>query len=229
MLAPRFYKLGISFKGAPKINDDIFVGRESEMADLIGWLLPTLSKQNIVVISGLGGMGKTQLSIHFANRHRDKYSSIIWLNAKDENTLKTGLAALASRILGRKEREVLGNPPDEDQAVQFSRQWLSESDNKEWLVIFDNYDDPRMPGIKSSTGYDIRKFFPDRDQGSILITTRSSRIDFGGRKIRLRKIEDLEQSLAILANVSGRETKRGEYFTSCSFNLSNIHGNRCRC
>lgn len=84
-----------------------------------------------------------------------------------ENTLKTGLAALASRILGRKEREVFGNPPDVDQAVQFSRQWLSESDNKEWLVIFDNYDDPRMPGIESSTGYDIRKFFPDQEIGGL--------------------------------------------------------------
>ncbi|RDW91132.1 hypothetical protein BP5796_02297 [Coleophoma crateriformis] len=177
--ASRNYKLGISLSGAPQIDDDIFVGREQELDQLQEWLAPTPSRQNRVVVSGLGGMGKTQLSIHFAKQHHDQYSSIIWLNAKDENTIRAGLVALASRILGGTERDVLVKHLDEDQAVRFSRQWLSESDNKEWLVIFDNYDDPRIPGIKSSTGYDIRPFFPDRDQGSILITTRSSRLSFG--------------------------------------------------
>ncbi|RDW58022.1 hypothetical protein BP6252_13433 [Coleophoma cylindrospora] len=209
--ASRNYKLGISLSGAPQIDDDTFVGREQELAQLQEWLAPTPLKQNVVVVWGLGGMGKTQLSIHFAKQHHDQYSSIIWLNAKDENAIRAGLVALASRILGGTERQDLLKHLDEDQAIRFSRQWLSESDNKEWLVIFDNYDDPRIPGIKSTTGYDIRPFLPDRDQGSILITTRSSRLNFGGKKIWLRKIKDLQQSLAILANVSGRETQKGEY------------------
>jgi hypothetical protein len=200
----------MSLRGAPQIHDDIFVGREPEIARLEKWLLPTPTKQNIVVLYGLGGMGKTQLSIHFAKQFHKRYSSVIWLNAKDEITLRAGLKELASRILAEMDREASGSQLEEDQAVVLSRRWLSEPDNKKWLVIFDNYDDPCVPGIRSSTGYDIRQFFPDRDQGSILITTRSSRINFGWQKIPLRKIEDLEQNLAILANVSGRETKGGK-------------------
>jgi len=38
---------------------------------------------------GLGGMGKTQLSIYFAGRFADTYS-LFWLNAKDESTPKPG-------------------------------------------------------------------------------------------------------------------------------------------
>jgi hypothetical protein len=64
--------------------------------------------------------------------------------------------------------------------------------------VYDNYDDPRLPGMDSSTGYDIRTYFPQRTQGSILITTRSSRLPFA-KQVRLKKLEDIEQSLAILA------------------------------
>lgn len=116
--------------------------------------------------------------------------------------------ALASRILGRVERQAAVGQ-EEDEAVRYIRQWLSEPDNKEWLVIFDNYDDPRLPGIQSATGYDIRDFFPFKSQGSILITTRSSRINFG-KQVRLSKLTDLCQSLAILASQSARDTENGK-------------------
>jgi hypothetical protein len=46
------------------------------------------------------------------------------------------------------------------------------------LVIFENYDDPCLPGIWLSTGYDIRSYIPTRSQGSIIITSRSSRLTF---------------------------------------------------
>ena len=68
--------------------------------------------------------------------------------------------------------------------------------------MFDNYDDPQLPGIRSSTDYDIRTFFPYSTQGSVLITTRSARIAFA-RPMRLNKFDDLDQSLAVLARRSG--------------------------
>jgi hypothetical protein len=75
-------------------------------------------------------------------------------------------------------------------------------------MVYDNYDDPQMPGIESRTGYNIRHFFPERTHGSILITTRSSRLTFA-KPLRLLQLEDIHQSLAILANRSGRETEEG--------------------
>ena len=44
------------------------------------WLAPRLKHQNVVALCGLGGMGKTQLSIHFTGRFVDTYSSILRFN-----------------------------------------------------------------------------------------------------------------------------------------------------
>ena len=63
-----------------------------------------------------------------------------------------------------------------EQAIQLIRQWLSETENKTWLLMFDNYDDSQFFGIRSSTDYDIRTFFFYFTQGSILITIRFFRM-----------------------------------------------------
>ena len=98
---------------------------------------------------------------------------------------------------------------EEERMVRRAREWLSQRDNGGWLLVYDNYDDPRLPGIQSSTGYDIRDFFPHRAQGSILITTRSPRITFA-KQLRLQKLDNVDQSLAILATRSGRRINEGE-------------------
>jgi hypothetical protein len=183
------------------------------------WLSPTSSIRNVVVMSGLGGMGKSQLSIHYAKRCHLLYSSIIWVDAKDEPTLKAGLLGLASRLMNDTRPEIPVEPADEEQAVQYVRQWLSESDNRKWLIIYDNYDDPDLPGIPNPAGYDIQRFFPYREHGSILITTRSPGITFG-KALPLPKLRDIHQSLAILSNRSGRKTEGGEQIYLTDFNIS---------
>jgi NB-ARC domain len=203
--APPNYELGLSLSGAPQIDDSMFVGRDAQVTQMEEWLSPTSSVQNVVVISGLGGIGKTQLCIHYAKRYHHLYSSIIWLNAKDESTLKAGLVSLASRIMN------VVKLADEEQAVHYVRRWLSESENKKWLIIYDNFEDPYLPEIPNPAGYDIQLFFPYREHGSILITTRSSQIKFGNLKVLpLEKLKDPHQRLAILSKRSGRKTEGGE-------------------
>jgi hypothetical protein len=66
---------------------------------------------------------------------------------------------------------------EEDRTVQQMWQWFSRLDNDGWPVVYDNYDNPLVPGIASTTNYDIRDYFPYREHGSILITTRSPRLE----------------------------------------------------
>lgn len=185
----------------------------------------------MVAISGLGGIGKTQLSLRFARQYHQRYSAVIWLNASNDVTLKAGYVSLAQQIRrhdkqheGRQD-EVM-EQMDEEQTVQVVRQWLSKAKNKTWLLILDNYDDPQLPGIRSSTEYDIRTYFPYSTQGSILITTRSSRIIFA-KIVRLGKFNDLDQSLAVLAQRSGRQTQGGKYIGSLNINVNNIPDDIC--
>jgi hypothetical protein len=205
------YSFGLNLGLAPLIEDGTFVGREIELKQLQDWLSLRLAppSQSIVTIVGTGGLGKTQLSLAFAKQYHDKYSSVFWLNARDEVSLKQSFAALWQIVFGAVQSSSIGRATEEDYKVQQIRQWLSHYDNCKWLLLFDNYDDPNLPGLRSSTGYDIRQYFPHKSQGSILITTRSHRLTFA-KPLQLRKLDDLEQSLTILSNRSCRNIRVGK-------------------
>jgi hypothetical protein len=173
------------------------------------WLAPHPNRQNVVALCGLGGIGKTQLSIQFATRFGEAYSFVFWFNAKDENTMKASLVTLARQLVDNHTSSSVTNPQEEDRVANQALQWLSQAANNRWLLVYDNYDDPHLPGNPSSTGYDIRKFFPHRTHGSILITTRSPRITFA-KQLPLRKLDNIEQSLKLLAVRSGREVDGGK-------------------
>lgn len=80
------YSFGINLCGAPQIDKSAFIGRKSEMASICERLVPKegISTQRVLVLSGLGGMGKTQLSIEFAKRYQESFDTIYWMNAKSE-------------------------------------------------------------------------------------------------------------------------------------------------
>ena len=89
----------------------------------------------MVAIFGLGGMGKTQLSLHFARQDHQRYSAVIWLNASSEVTLKTAYMSLAQRIQRHNKQREAGQSEvivqlKEKQAIQLVRQWLSQAENK---------------------------------------------------------------------------------------------------
>lgn len=218
---PPNYDFGIQLGHAPQIDEDNFIGRESELEQLQTWLAPHTGRQNLVALSGLGGMGKTQLSIHMIQRSGSQYSSVFWLNAKDENTLKAGLTALAVQVAEIPASSTIADVHEEERLVQQARQWLSQRGNDKWLVVYDNYDDPCLPGIESSTGYDIRRYFPPRAQGSTLITTRSPRLPFG-KQLQLQKLDNIEQSLAILVARSGRKVVRGKIESANEEAIANL-------
>jgi hypothetical protein len=93
------------------------------------------------------------------------------VNAKDETILRQNMADLSEIIFHDSTTAAAQSINNEKLKVDKVRRWLSEPENDQWLLIFDNYDDPHLPGIRSPTGYDIRSFFPTRSQGSIMITS----------------------------------------------------------
>jgi len=82
--------------------------------------------------------------------------------------------------------------------------WLSLPHNIRWLLIYDNYDNPKLPGTTDPMAIDVRKFLPESYQGSIIITTRSSEVRIG-HSIQIRKLGDVRDSLELLSTVSRRE------------------------
>lgn len=140
----------------------------------------------------MGGIGKAQLSLAYAKRHLNAYSSVFWLNADSKVTLQGSLRKLAGRIL----------PPetvkrfDNDRLWLEISKWLCELDNHRWLLIFDNYDNP--------SEFDIAQHYPAVAHGSIIVTTRVPR-EVNGSKLDLVPLRKEEDSLQVLSTRSGRK------------------------
>jgi hypothetical protein len=171
-----------------------FVGRETELQEMKNILQPKSNSpdRRVLILGGMGGIGKTQLAINYAKQHRDSYSSIFWLNATSEVTLNSSLRVVANRIL----LPATVGKLDDDQLRIEVLNWLSELENFRWLLVLDNHDDP--------DGYKIQEYFPFVAHGSIIITTRlPDRLT--GKKIKVRSMKKEEDSIRILATRSGRE------------------------
>jgi hypothetical protein len=71
-------------------------------------------------------------------------------------------------------------------------------------MIYDNYDNLKLLSNADPAAVDICKFLPESYQGSVIITTRSSQVKIG-HLIRIRKLENIHDSLKILSNTSRQE------------------------
>ena len=97
----------------------------------------------------LGGIGKTQLALKYADTHRQRYPcKMFFLSARSEATFN----ADSSRIC-----EVLQLSDGSDPLRQFKK-WLSRRENAEWLLILNNADD--LGSIRPT------KFFPKNRVGT---------------------------------------------------------------
>ena len=104
-----------------------------------------------VVLYGLGGIGKTQLAIAYAKRHKDNYSAIFWLNIKDEDSLKQSFARVVRQILREHPSARWLSSVDIknlDEVIDALKAWQSLPYNTRWLMIYDNYDNPRLASNK---------------------------------------------------------------------------------
>ncbi|KAI5920957.1 hypothetical protein F4810DRAFT_680379 [Camillea tinctor] len=194
-LADRF-SVTFSLSEAPEIQH--FVARERELAEMRRTLSSDGSRR-VVLLHGLGGIGKTQLAVAYIKRYRDEYSAIFWFNIKDEASIQRSFIKVAKQILNQhadaSRLSTLNLQQNHEEVVEAVKAWLSLPNNTRWLLVYDNYDD---------TEIDIERFLPMAYQGSIIITTRLSQLNLG-HPVRIRKLETLHDSLEILSTTSGRD------------------------
>ncbi|KAK5310609.1 hypothetical protein LTR93_011989 [Exophiala xenobiotica] len=155
-----------------------------------------------LVLRGPGGIGKTQLAIAYAQRHQQAYESVLSLDARSEMMLKGSFRSMAEAIFDVPEPGTL----DGEQVPIHARQWVSDRKNTRWLLIYDNYDDPKQ--------FNLEKYYPFGSHGAIIVTTRRSDL-VNGRKIRVQPIQDIEESLEILQTRSKREGVKFEHAAKC--------------
>jgi hypothetical protein len=181
-----------------------FVDRPAEMAELEQVLLPKQEqnqRQQIQILRGLGGIGKTQLAVEFARRHHRSFSSVFWLDGRSRDTLKRSIASCASRIpqgqIAETSRTYAADSgADVDAVVKDFMAWLARPDNTAWLLIFDNVDREYKAQGGDPDAYDIKHYLSGADHGSVLVTTRLARLEQLGEPHQLGKVSK-EQGQAI--------------------------------
>ncbi len=159
----------------PHARNPHFTGREKLLADLCTQLTSGQPAALTQAISGLGGVGKTQLAVEYAYRHAADYQAVWWLRAEEPITLASDYAALAVPL----------ELPEHDAAdqgliVEAVRQWLNH--HEDWLLIFDNAADPAQ----------VRPYFPHSAAGHVLITSRNPNWGRLAGKISLPMLKETE-------------------------------------
>lgn len=176
-----------------------FVGREFEMSLLDKWFTDSKGNEEVgvVILHGLGGVGKTQVAQEYAYRRRTKFSSVFWFDGSSEGTLLQSMrrAALAVKThyevygLGTGKYDFLSQFPkpasgqtaidteEGPKLVAHFLHWLSSPHNQRWLLIFDNVDD-----LES---FDWTRYLPKTQWGSVLLTSRRSDLALNWRAIQI--------------------------------------------
>jgi hypothetical protein len=147
-------------------------------------------------------MGKTQLAVKFARRHHRRFSAVLWLDGRSEGILKRSIASCAGRIPQGQVPETsrrctADGSADIDAVVRDVMAWLARPSNTAWLLIFDHVDRDYKTHGGDPDAYDVRRYLPDADHGSVLVTTRLARLEQLGESQQLGKVSP-EQGQAIL-------------------------------
>ena len=209
------FSIPFNLSAVPAIEQ--FVGRKEELIKIKELFRVGRPQRKVVLLYGLGGIGKTQLAARFVREEKEKYSAVLWLNGKNQEALKESFVRIARQLFEDYPSSILLRNATEtknvDQTIHSIKRWLSIPENTRWILVVDNVDNPELYGIQDPQAYNVRPYFPDADQGSVLITTRSSQLKIGS-VIHVDRLQNIRECVAILTYMSGRSiTENGTYWT----------------
>jgi tetratricopeptide (TPR) repeat protein len=164
----------------PYLRNDYFTGREEILEQLHTRFkannTTALSQRH--AMSGLGGIGKTQIAVQYAYEHHQDYQAVLWARAESYEAFTSSFVEIATLLeLPQKDEQ------DQTIIVQAVKRWLQ--DNSGWLLILDNADEPAV----------VREFLPTKFDGRILLTTRAQAL--GGLAQRI-EVDMMKQDIGAL-------------------------------
>jgi tetratricopeptide (TPR) repeat protein len=135
-----------------------FTGRAAEL-DRLRDNLFSRRPPHAQVISGMGGIGKTELATEYIHRNIGTYEIIWWIRAEHQDRVRDALFKLGQRLELRQATADTAR----DRTVAAVLETLQSGARPRWLLVFDNASNP----------LDLQKFIPaSRQEGHVIITAR---------------------------------------------------------
>ncbi|HEX4220766.1 MAG TPA: FxSxx-COOH system tetratricopeptide repeat protein [Pseudonocardiaceae bacterium] len=142
-------------------RQQLFVGREESIDALRDELVAAGPHRAKATVTGVPGIGKSELALAYGHRFKNDYDLVWWLSAHDEQSLLLSLAQLAKSM---QEAELLDVQFAEYGSTAALAELASGNRFKRWLLIFDNADDLTL----------LRDRLPDGDTGHVLVTSSTA-------------------------------------------------------
>ncbi|KAL8917580.1 MAG: hypothetical protein Q9208_007863 [Pyrenodesmia sp. 3 TL-2023] len=160
----------------PFSRDEQFVGRESQLQSIAA----SFQTQTRVAVSGIGGVGKSQVAIEYSYRFKENHPAahVLWVYGGNIARFYQGYKRIAQSL------EIPGWDDPEVSILELVCSWLSNTTSS-YLLVVDNADniDHWWPGKYKSGGSlddpskNLSRYLPDgKNNINLLITTRDNRV-----------------------------------------------------
>jgi tetratricopeptide (TPR) repeat protein len=183
------YSLEPQYWFLPAVN--LSVGRK----DLLQELTMRFSREQAlndlsrVIISGLGGVGKSHSALRYAQEHRSRYTLGALLNGASTTTYYTSCKELGEYLK-------LPLPEKADDVVAYMKAYFERPINAGWLLMVDNADQPD----------ELKDVLP-KQGGHLLVTSRSH--EWLSHEVLEVPTLDRSSAVELLKAVSGLQLEEG--------------------
>lgn len=175
---------GVYLKDSFLYNSGCFVGRKTEIMIIDD----ILSANQLVFLSGIGGIGKTELAKKYADKYREKYNTITFaIYEKDIKTLVNNEIMINNLEQDEKETD--------EEYFKRKLKILEKTAKEDDLIIIDNFD----------VEYDEKLESLFRCPAKFIITTRMDFRDYNYKQINVDKMADIEELLELFYSYNDEE------------------------
>ncbi|KAK6441515.1 hypothetical protein LTR95_002256 [Oleoguttula sp. CCFEE 5521] len=168
-----------------------------QLEEKLGKSHPGKKLAHAVAVVGLGGTGKTQLVLRYIEQHEQEYDSILWIDARSKETVRSRFERCC-RVLGLLVEQA------------------SESVTQRWLMIVDNAD---------KLDWGLQTILPQSQAGSVIVTSQDSHasqtLGCGSQVVRVEEMSADEARTLLLSAVSEDLQSASEELLSTTTKLAN--------
>jgi tetratricopeptide (TPR) repeat protein len=165
-----------------------FVGRQDEIQNLED-LISVPDGPKKLAVTGLGGVGKTQIALELAYRMRDREPgcSIFWIPCTSYEAVEQAYMSIA-QMVGLHNVE----PAEVKERL---RTYFSQTKEK-WLLIFDNADEMDMWIKGNPAAPPLKDIIPWSENGHVLFTSRNRQLALKLASVNVFPVSNVDQRTA---------------------------------